>query len=577
MPAASPRSLALLATLAPVAGRAGRLAGLAGAAVGLSSVASAAALAGLVDAIVFPGPAPKPLAPGLALLAGLAVARALASWTSERAGFAAAAAVRRHLFARLLARFSALGPVRLADRRLGELAAVPTEAVDAVAPLWRGWNPAMARAVAAPLAAFALVLPADRIAAAILAAALPLLIWFSILAGKGAEEASGRQWASLARLGGHLLDQIRGLPELKLAGTADRALASVKAAAESYGRETMSVLRLAFLSALVLEFVATGAIAGVAVAVGFRLLWGEMDFATGFLVLVLAPEFFAPLRDIGVRRHGRIEALAALDRIADVLDGDVSTAPPGVAPAPTAAPAIRFEGVRLVHADGRVALDRLDLDVAAGEKIALIGPSGAGKSTVLALLAGFLEPTEGRILIDGRPLAEIDRRAWRRALVHLPQTPAFFEGSIADNVVMDRPAPEGDAAAALARALRSAGIDDVVARLPRGAATPLAEAGRSLSGGEARRIALARAFWAAGPLVLVDEPTAHLDAASEARILDALADLAVGRTMVVVAHRPATLAGVDRVVVLEAGRLARIASPATILAERRAPEEAADA
>ncbi|NLH81154.1 MAG: ATP-binding cassette domain-containing protein, partial [Phyllobacteriaceae bacterium] len=376
------------------------------------------------------------------------------------------------------------------------------------------------------------------------------------------EEASGRQWASLARLGGHLLDQIRGLPETKVAGTADRAAAAVAAAAEDYGRRTMTVLRLAFLSALVLEFVATGAIAGVAIAVGFRLMWGSLDFATGFFVLMLAPEFFAPLREIGVRRHARIEAHAALDEIVDLLDGAPEAATPATGAAPTAPPALRFENVRVVHSDGRVALDCFDLEVASGERVVLAGPSGAGKSTVFALLAGFLAPTSGRILVDGRPLAEIDRDAWRRALVHLPQTPAFFEGTIADNVAMGRDPPSGDREADVARALTAAGADEFVARLPAGADTPLGERAGDVSGGEAQRLALARAVYAAGPLVLFDEPTAHLDAETEARVAATLDDLSVGRTVLTIAHRLRTLASADRVVVLEAGRVAANGSPA---------------
>ena len=560
---------ALLVSLAPVVGWRAAGVSVAAAVAGLATVAFAAAIAHLVDAVIFHGATVGDLAAPLGLLAGLACLRAGATWTFDHLGFEAAARVRRHLLARLLDRLRDLGPVRLADRYPGTVVATLTEAVDGVAPLWRSWQPAATRAVVVPLAVLAVVALADRLAAVLLFIALPLLVWLAVLAGRGAEEASGRAWASLARLGGHLLDQIRGLPETRLAGTADRAIAAVAASATAYGRETMAVLRLAFLSALVLEFVATGAIAGVAIAVGFRLMWGSLDFATGFLVLMLAPEFFAPLRDIGVRRHARIEAHAALDAIADLLADAGDRAADGSEPAPSGPLALRFEGVRVVHSDGRVALEGFDLDVAAGEHVALVGRSGAGKSTVFALLAGFLEPTAGRILVDGRPLAAIDRRTWRAGLVHLPQTPAFFEGSIADAVAMGRPPPSGDRPRDVARALAVAGAD-FVERLPEGADTPLGERGRDVSGGEAQRLALARAAYAPGPLVLFDEPTAHLDADTERRLGAAIAGLARGRTVLTIAHRLDTLAAVDRVVVLDAGRVVASGPPAEILPRLRA-------
>ncbi|NEW87436.1 thiol reductant ABC exporter subunit CydD [Rhodopseudomonas sp. WA056] len=574
MTARSAPSAALLRSLRVVAGCHARIATFAAAVGGVLAVATAQLIAIAVDRLVFGHAALPAIMPLLALLAGVALLRAAAAWLTERAAFEASAKVRRHLFRRALERVSALGPVRLGEHPPGELVALLTDSLDAVAPLWRAWQPAIVRAAVVPVAVLAIVAWRDLLAAGILLVALPLLVWFSILAGQGAERASGERWAGLARLGGHLLDQIRGLPERKLAGTADRAVAAVKAAAERYGRETMAVLRIAFLSALVVEFVATAAIAGVAIAVGFRLLWGEMDFATGLFVLLLAPEFFAPLRDIGARRHARLEALAALDKLAPLLDTPPAAGRRYVAAAP---PAIRFDDVRVVHADGRVALDGFSLDIAAGEHVALVGPSGAGKSTVLALLLRFVEPSGGRVLIDGVPLSEIDPAEWRRALVAMAQTPQFFEGSIADNVVMGRAATTDDTA--LREALRAADAAAWVDRLPDGAATPLAERGANLSGGEAQRLALARAIYAAGPLLLFDEPTAHLDAEAQRVVMQGLARLREGRTVLTIAHRRETIAAADRVVVIERGRVAAQGRPAQILegARDRSDAERSDA
>ena len=551
----------LLRALRRVAGAPALAAMVAAASHGLLAVVVAFVVAGAVDAAVFHGRDAAALAPSLALLAALALARAAATWASDHYGFAAAAAVRRHLFARLLDHVAAAGPVRLATKPIGERAAVLIEAVAAAEAYWRQWLPSAARVGVVPLAVLVVVAPTDRWAFAILAISLPLLLWAMILVGKGAEVAHRRQWESLARLGGDLLDKVAGLGDLKRLAASGRAIASVHAAAVAFGRETMSVLRLAFLSALVLEFFATVSIAGIAIAVGFRLMWGDLDFRTGFFVLLLAPEFYAPLRDLGVRRHARIESLTALGSIAEML-AEPGAPQSGDRIRPDGSPpALRFEAVRVVHADGRVALDGIDLDIAAGEHVAIVGPSGAGKSTLFALVAGFVEPSRGRILVDGAPLDDLDRDRWRAALVHLPQSPHLFEGSIAENIALDRPAPGGDADVAFDTVLAASGAQDFVERLTAGRDTALGEHGHGLSGGEAQRLALARAFWGTGSLVLFDEPTAHLDAETERVVGEAIVRLRNGRTALTIAHRLATVAAADRVVVLDHGRIVECGRP----------------
>jgi ATP-binding cassette subfamily C protein CydD len=389
-------------------------------------------------------------------------------------------------------------------------------------------------------------------------ATLPLLPVFMVLAGRSAERASQRQWATLARLGGHMLDAVAGLADLKLARAATRQVAVVAAMAEGYRKTTMSVLRIAFLSALVLEFFATVAIAVTAVLVGFRLMWGEIDFHTGFFLLLLAPEFYAPLRQMGVNRHAKMEAIAAAERIVALLDRPAPepTAGRGRPIAPGPAVGLTFDRVGAGYGDGRVALADVSFAVAPGEHVAIVGASGTGKSTLFALLLGFLQPTTGRILVDGVPLADLDLDDWRRHLVHVPQRPHLFDGSIADNVAMDR-APEAGAtvAEAVAVALRAARAEAVVAALPDGAGTRLGDRVSGLSGGEAQRLALARAFFRSGPLILFDEPTAHLDPATERDVAEAIAAFAAGRTLLTIAHRLDTIRRADRILVLDAGRL----------------------
>lgn len=533
---------------------------------GLLAVAVAWALSGVVDAVVFHHAALDAVLPGLTTLVAVALLRAGFAWTADQAGFRAAARVRRSLFLTLLDHVGALGPVRLAGRSTGDLVTVLTEAVAAIEPYWRGWIPAMARVAVLPFAILLVVVPVDRLSALVFVVTLPLIPWFMILIGKGAERANQRQWRSLARLGGHLLDATQGLTDLKIFGAAKREIAVVRDMAERYRRDTMSVLRLAFLSALVLEFFATVSIAVVAVLIGFRLLWGEMDFRAGFCILLLAPEFYAPLRNMGSQRHARMEAVAAAERIVELLDLPAPKQTGGTPPRCGVAVALRFENVHVTHTDGRRPLRGIDLEIAPGEHIALVGPSGAGKSTVLALLLGFIEPSEGRVLVDGVPLGDLDLDAWRRLVVHVPQTPHLFDADIDDNVAMGREAPDGDRESSIGRALAIAHAADFVARLPEGRRTRLGERGLGISGGEAQRLALARAAYAPGPLVLFDEPTAHLDRDTEKRVGIALAELARGRTRITIAHRLSTISPTDRIVVVEDGRVVETGSPADLAA-----------
>jgi ATP-binding cassette subfamily C protein CydD len=409
-----------------------------------------------------------------------------------------------------------------------------------------------------PLAILAVVLPLDPLSALVLLVTAPLIPVFMLLVGSGAEKLNRRQWRRLARMSGHFLDLVQGLTTLKALGASRRAADSVTSVAEDYRRDTMAVLRVAFLSSLVLEFFATVSIAMIAVFIGFRLLWGEMAFFHGFLVLLLAPELYLPLRTLGAAYHARMEAIGAAERVAAVLD-----LPPPVRHEGTrrldamSAPSIVFEDVHVTFADGRKALAGLSFAIAPGERVALAGPSGAGKSTVLNLLLGFIEPTSGRILVGGVPLAELDRRWWLEQTAYLRQHPHVFDATIAQNIAMRLDAVaselEGDRIRAAAR---SAFADGFIRGLPQGYETQAGEHGAGLSGGEVQRLALARAFYRDARLVLIDEAAAHLDRETEATISRALGNLARGRTMLTIAHRPMSLQQADRILVLDRGRLA---------------------
>jgi ATP-binding cassette subfamily C protein CydD len=521
---------------------------------GLLAIGFAYGVATVLDELLRPREGAA-LAPILAALGLFAVCRAALLWASQQAAARASAGARRALFQQALAKLAALGPQRLQGLSTGDLVTRITDGIAALDPYWRRYAPAAALGASQPLAALLVLAPLDWISAAILVASLPLLMGAMILAGLKAKGASERQWRTLTRLGGQLLDAIQGLDDIALFNAARRESAHVRAVADAFRRETMGVLRIAFLNSLALELIATFAIAGLAIAIGYRLLAGHMDFRTGLFVLMVAPEVYAPIRAMGAERHARMEAVAAAEGLAELID----LPEPARADRRLAAGApgtIRFERVSFAYADGGFALQDVSFTIRSGERVAIVGPSGAGKSTLLALLCGFLSPSSGRIVVDGVDLAQLDPAPWRARIAWLPQRGHVFDADVDANVALGRP---GSGADPVGAALAAAGLED---GLPEGRCTRLAENGKGLSGGEIQRLALARAFYGGGALVVVDEPTAHLDAETERALVQRIGAFAEGRTLVMSAHRRASLAMVDRVIAMEGGRLvARAAAP----------------
>ncbi|MFS8036989.1 thiol reductant ABC exporter subunit CydD [Xanthobacter sp. AM11] len=533
-------------------------------AAGLLVIAQAALVAGLIQGVVFERRAPDGAGAAIAALVAVILARALCAYGAERFGFAAAVQVMRAMRGALLDHVERIGPAGLSAVGTGEMVAAISSGVRAVEPFYARYLPASVLAVALPLAILCVVFPLDWLSGLIFLATAPLIPLFMILVGKGAEALNQRQWRGLARMSGHLLDAVQGLATLKAFDAAGRMVQQVGEVADTYRRDTMAVLRVAFLSSLVLEFFATVSIALVAVLIGFRLLWGSMDFFDGLFILLLAPEFFQPLRAMGTAYHARMEAVGAAERLVALADTPTLSEPGGDAPVP--APrhiALRFEAVSLTYPDGRRALDGVTLEVPAGAVVALVGASGAGKSSLLDLACGFVRPGAGRVLANGVPLGDLDRAGWRGCIAYARQRPRLFSGTLADNIAPGEAAPDP---ARLAAAVAAAGLTQAVERLPGGLAARVGEGGAGLSGGEGHRLALARAFYRDAPLVVLDEPTAHLDRATEAAVEAALARLAAGRTVLLAAHRLAQAARADLVVVLEAGRIVESGRPADLLA-----------
>ncbi|MFJ6507052.1 thiol reductant ABC exporter subunit CydD [Streptomyces sp. NPDC091879] len=482
----------------------------------------------------------------LVLLVAVAIGRGVVAWLTELAAHRASAAVKSELRGRLLERAALLGPGWLSGQRTGSLVALATRGVDALDDYFSRYLPQLGLAVVVPVAVLARIVTEDWVSAAIIVGTLPLIPLFMVLIGWATRAQMDRQWRMLSRLSGHFLDVVAGLPTLKVFGRAKAQAESIRKITGEYRQATMRTLRIAFLSSFALELLATISVALVAVTIGMRLVHGEMDLYVGIVILVLAPEAYLPLRQVGAQYHAAAEGLAAAEEIFAVLE----TPAPAVGSLHAPAGEIGFEGVT-VRFPGRStnAVSDVSFTVAPGETVALVGPSGVGKSTLLNVLLGFVEPIAGRVRARGVDLSAADLTEWRSRIAWVPQRPHLYAGSIAENVRLARPDADD---VAVRGALVDAGAAGFVDALPDGADTLLGEDGAGLSAGQRQRLALARAFLADRPLLLLDEPTASLDGATEAEVVETVRRLAVGRTVLLVVHRPALLGVADRVIRLEA-------------------------
>ncbi|WP_445524864.1 thiol reductant ABC exporter subunit CydD [Streptomyces cyslabdanicus] len=489
----------------------------------------------------------------LLLLAAVACGRALVSWLTELAAHRASAAVKSELRGRLLDRAAALGPGWLSGQRTGSLVALATRGVDALDDYFSRYLPQLGLAVAVPVAVLARIVTEDWVSAAIIVGTLPLIPLFMMLIGWATQSHMDRQWRLLSQLSGHFLDVVAGLPTLKVFGRAKAQAESIRRITGEYRRATMRTLRIAFLSSFALELLATLSVALVAVTIGMRLVSGNLDLYIGLVVLVLAPEAYLPLRQVGAQYHAAAEGLAAAEEIFAVLETPVPESGTGAVPTG----ALTFEDVS-VRYPGRSAdaVTGVSFSVRPRETVALVGPSGAGKSTLLNVLLGFVRPSAGRVRVAEADLTDVDLEQWRSRIAWVPQRPHLYAGTIAENVRLARPDADD---AAVRGALADAGALEFVDALPEGLDTRLGEDGTGLSAGQRQRLALARAFLADRPVLLLDEPTAALDGATEAEVVEAVRRLSAGRTVLLVVHRPALLDVADRVV-----RLAGTESPAPV-------------
>ncbi|CAL9632946.1 ATP-binding_permease protein CydD [Actinosynnema sp. ALI-1.44] len=459
---------------------------------------------------------------GLGVLVAVVAARGVFVWLGRVVAQREAASVKAALRKRVL---------RHGTGSTGAVTTLVVKGLDAIEPYLAGYLPQLVVSVTVPVAVLVRLSFADWTAALTIALTLPLVPVFAALVGMHTRERTRRQWEGLAEVGGHFLDVVRGLGTLRLFGRAAAQAGTVRAMAGAHAAATMRTLRVAFLSALVLELVATLSVALVAVPVGLRLLHGGVTLHVALLVLLLAPEAYLPLRAAGAQFHASAEGLAVLEQAfaAKPRAEVVGRRPPDLRVATIECDRV---SVRYPGRDG-LALDGVSLTLSPGERVALVGPSGVGKSSLLAVLLGEVEPCAGRVLVDGVDLRELDRAAWLRQLAWVPQRPTLFPGTVGENIAL------GAEGADVVPAARAVGLGDLVA------------ARHPLSAGERQRVALARALVRdSARVLLLDEPTSRLDGRTEDAVLRVARDFSRGRTALVVAHRPALLDEVDRVVEL---------------------------
>lgn len=512
-------------------------------------------LSAILNAVFLEGADAVKVAPLLTSLLLVGILRAGAGGAMEVLSGWLAVNIKEKIHRSLFDRLLTAGPAFIESENSGEVSNTLTNGVEALDAYYSQYLPQMAISAIIPLAILLAVFPLDWLSGLVFLITAPLIPFFMVLIGKGSESVTRRQSQALSRMSAFFLDTLQGLRELKQWNRSREHAQRIAKVAEDYRRTTMSVLRITFLSALVLELAATISTAVIAVQIGLRLLYGLMEFQQAFVVLLLAPEFYQPLRLLGQRFHAGMSGVSAASRIFALVD----SLPVQICESTKSIPTfrkgdfIRFENVSF-RFSGReaAALEEINFELKHGEMMALVGSSGSGKTTVANLMMGFILPQKGHIWINHQSLAELDLYAWRKQIARVGQRPFVQHGTLRENLLMASPS---SSPSELQRAIYFAQLQDLILRLPQGLETPIGEGGIKLSSGEIQRLALARAFLKDAPIVVLDEPTAHLDAGLEQVLEESIHRLCAGRTVLMIAHRLPTIMRADRILVMEGGQI----------------------
>jgi ATP-binding cassette subfamily C protein CydCD len=473
-------------------------------------------------------------------LLGVVLLRPVVGYAQELASARASAKVKSELSTRVVEQVSVLGPSWLGTARSSRVVTLLTTGLDALDEYFSRYLPQLVATAIIPITVVVVVFAADPLSGVVIAVTLPLIPLFMVLIGWRTQTEQRRQWDALQTLSGHFLDVLRGLVTLKVFGRAEGQARSIAEVGDAYRRRTMRVLRISFVSSLTLELLATLSVAVVAVEVGLRLIEGQLTLRTALFVLIVAPEAYLPLRQVGVHFHASQAGLTAAAEVFEILEQEPPADPDRSVDLASTPIVLDDVAVRYPGRDGDAL--RVSMQVVPGETVALVGPSGGGKSTAIGCVLGAVTPTGGQVSAGD----VIDPARWRDQVAWMPQQPGFVHGTIADNVRLVAP----DTSDAQVRAALKAAGADFVDDLPQGTQTMLGEGGTGLSVGQRQRVALARVFVRTTPVVAIDEPTAGLDGATEKAVVAAIERLGGERTVLMVAHRRALAAGADRTVVL---------------------------
>ena len=521
--------------------------------IGLLTIWQAYLLSSTVNGVFLEGRTLAEVAPWLRVILLIIAGRAFLTWLNEVSANHIAVRIKTDLRERLFHHILSLGPAYTRDQRTGELTTAAVQGIEALDAYYSQYLPQLVVTALIPISILLVVFPIDLLSGIAMLVTAPLIPFFMIMIGKGAEIVTKRQYQTLSRLSAHFLDSLQGLTTLKVCGQSKAHAKNIEKVSNQFRDTTLGVLRITFLSALALELLATLSTAIIAVEIGFRLLYARMEFHEAFFILVLAPEFYLPLRNLGARFHAGMSGTTAAKRIYEILDIPVAGAQWSVVSNQSveSVSSIRFDNVSYTYpGETTPALDAITLEINMGQHIALVGPSGAGKSTLVNLLLGFVQPTSGQIKVNAEyPITDYPLRD---SIAWVPQRPYLFHDTLAANLRLGKPEATDKE---VVRAARAAHLHEFIETLPKKYETVIGESGARLSGGQAQRLALARAFLKNAPILILDEPTSSLDPETEALLEESTRRLMQGRTVITIAHRLNTVFRAENIIVLEEGRI----------------------